>query len=150
MVRDPDAKTRHVLDLRYALEGLQVLLLIVLLAGACLLAFRESQGATQISGTLVSVDHSDGGDGGTGLSTVRYTNAAGATVTTQVVIDLSSLQSQDPGASVELFVRDGQAVDEPQPRLASLLLRIVQALIIWAVLSVILRYWFRQHDKNSH
>ena len=118
---------------RWALRGMAFLLLIGLLIGAIALALHESQPATEIKGTLIAVDHSDGGDGGTGLSTVQFTGAAGKTVTAEVVIDLSSLSSQDPGTPVRLFERDGHAVDEPQPRTPTLLVRILQALIIWAV-----------------
>ena len=132
---------------RWQVFALQVLVVLGLLIGAVALGLHESQGATEVRGTLISVDHTDGGAGGTGLSTVQFTNASGQPVMAQVVIDLSTLASEKPGTPVQVFERGGQAVDEPQPRSATILARLVQALIIGSVLCLVISHVSRRHTS---
>jgi len=135
--------------------GATVLLVLALgLAwGAVALARSESAPAGQLPGTLVSVDHRDGGDSGTGLVTVTFTNEAGKPVTSQVVLNLTELPSLEPGTPVTVYVRDGQAVNEPAHFGPSLATKAIQALIIWIALAftvmAIVRRVERQPRRSS-
>jgi len=88
---------------------------------------------------LVSVLHRDGGDSGTGLVTVRYLDGTGRLATAQVVMTLSGWSSLNPGTPITVYVRNGRAVDEPDPLLPTLALAVVQAVIVWLVVVLVKR-----------
>jgi len=87
----------------------------------------------------VSVLHRDGGDSGTGLVTVRYLDGTGRLATAQVVMTLSGWPSLNPGTPITVYVRNGRAVDEPDPLLPTLALAVVQAVIVWLVVVLVKR-----------
>jgi hypothetical protein len=115
------------------------LVLVALVCGSVALALRESAPAGSIRGVLVSVDHRDGGDSGTGLVTVQYLDGTGHLATAQVVMTLSGWPSLNPGTPITVYMRNGRAVDEPDPLLPTLALAVVQAVIVWLVVVLVVR-----------
>ena len=84
-----------------------VLVLVAMVSASVSLALRESAAAASVPGVLVSVDHRDGGDSGTGLVTVQYLDGTGHRSTAQVVMTLSGWRSLNPGTAITVYVRDG-------------------------------------------
>jgi len=80
--------------------------------------------------------------------TVRYLDGTGHPATAQVVMTLSVWRSLDPGTPITVYVRDGHAVDEPDPLLPTLALAVVQALIVWLVVVLLVR-GFRVRSTSS-
>jgi len=87
----------------------------------------------------MSVDHRDGGDSGTGLVTVQYIDDAGHWATGQVVMTITDWPSLRTGTPITVYVRDGKAVDEPDPLPYAVALAAVQATIVWIVLLLVVR-----------
>ena len=109
------------------------MVLVALVCGSVGLALRESAPAGSVPGVLVSVDHRDGGDSGTGLVTVQYIDGTGHRATAQVVMTLSGWPSLDAGTPIAVYVRDGRAVDEPDPLVPTVALAVLQGAIVWLV-----------------
>ena len=135
-VRDVDRQTRSTPSVT---RWVMALVLVALVSGSVWLAVRESAAATSVPGVLVSVDHRDGGDSGTGLVTVQYLDGTGHRSSAQVVMTLSGWPSLNPGTAITVYVRDGHAVDEPDPLLPTLVWAVVEAVIVWFVIVVVLR-----------
>ncbi len=106
---------------------------IALLCGSTTMALRESASASVVPGTLVSVDKRDGGQSGTGVVTVNYLDGSGQLATADVVMTFSDWPSLDPGTPISVYVRDGRAVDEPEPLLQNLATALLQAVAVWLV-----------------
>jgi len=141
-VVDKDRRTRPSSALR---RGVLTLMFIALVCGSVVVALRESAAAIPVLGVLVSVDHRDGGDSGTGLVTVQYINGFGYPAIAQVVMTLSEWPSLDAGTPITVYVRDGRAVDEPDPLVATLPLALVHAAILW----LLLLFAVREFDSRS-
>jgi hypothetical protein len=52
---------------------------------------------------------------------------------------LSGWPSLNPGTAITVYVRDGHAVDEPDPLLPTLALAVVDAVIVWLVIVLVMR-----------
>jgi len=123
-----DRRTRPVLSVR---RGSLALVFVALMCGSIVMGLRESAPATTAPGTLLSVDHRDGGNSGTGLVTVQYVDGAGHQATAQVVMTVSGWPSLDPGTPITVYLRNGRAVDQHDPLLATIPLAVLQAVILW-------------------
>jgi hypothetical protein len=136
----PEVAGRHrTYALRSLTRWLLAVVLVVMVLGSVWLAWRESAPAGTVPGVLVSVDHRDGGDGYTGLVTVRYVDGTGRQSTAQVVMTMTSWRSLNTGTPIMVYVRDGHAVDEPDPLLPTLGVAVLQAVILWTVLALAVR-----------
>jgi hypothetical protein len=107
--------------------------LVALICGSVGLAFRESAPAASVPGILLSVDHRDGGDSGTGRVKVEYVDGTGRRVTASVVMTLSGWSSLNAGTPITVYVRAGLPSDEPDPLVRTLALAVVEAVIVWMV-----------------